>query len=188
MRSSVRFLIATAATTKTCVFANALESRRRATRFYCCGQVGGQEYSEFSSSTLLISSAPGNGTNRQLGIFRNSEYRKFTYANVALYLNRRLLHWSAMQLVRRIWKDLPIPTRVQVHRLSSVLAVHEGVPRAMDHHSSGCLPVREFPTFASRRPGRGATMLSSPRYRTKTDSSHKRISRGLLCGGSQGSR
>src|SRR6266446_4921846 len=49
--------------------------------------------------------------------------------------------------------------RVQAHRLSSVLAVHEGVPRAMDHHSSGCLPVRKFPTFASGRQGRGATTL-----------------------------
>jgi hypothetical protein len=76
MRSSARSLIATAAATKTCVFANALESCRRATRFYCCGQVGSQEYSEFSNSTLLISSAPGIGTNRQLGISRNSEYRK----------------------------------------------------------------------------------------------------------------
>jgi len=78
-RSSARSLIATAAAPKTCVFANALESRRRATRFYCCGQVGCQEYSEFSNSTLLISSAPGIGTNRRLRIFRNSEYRKFTY-------------------------------------------------------------------------------------------------------------
>src|SRR6266481_10223963 len=78
MRSSARSLIATVATTKTCVFANALESRRRATRFYCCGQVGGQEYSEFSNSTLLISSAPGIGTDPQLGIFRNSEYQPKT--------------------------------------------------------------------------------------------------------------
>src|ERR1700745_120001 len=77
MPSSARSLIATAAATKTRVFANALESCRRATRFYCCGQVGCQEYSECSNSTVLISSAPGIGTNRQLGIFRNSEYRRF---------------------------------------------------------------------------------------------------------------
>src|SRR4029077_12293691 len=78
MRSTARSLIATAAATKTCVFANALESRRRAARFYCSVQVGCQEYSEFSNSTLLISSAPGIGTNRQLGIFRNSEYQPKT--------------------------------------------------------------------------------------------------------------
>jgi hypothetical protein len=36
---------------------------------------------------------------------------------------------------------LTTQARVQAHRLSSVLAVHEGVPRAMNHHSSGCLPV-----------------------------------------------
>jgi hypothetical protein len=47
--------------------------------------------------------------------------------------------------------------RVQAHRLSSV---HEGVPRAMDHHSLGCLPAEKFPTFASGRQGRGATTLS----------------------------
>src|SRR6266481_2390584 len=91
MRSSARSLIATVATTKMCVFANALESRRRATRFYCCGQVGGQEYSELSNSTLLISSAPGIGTNRQLGIFRNSEYRVILYAKDDPL--RRLTEW-----------------------------------------------------------------------------------------------
>jgi hypothetical protein len=36
-----------------------------------------------------------------------------------------------------------------MHQLSSGLAVHEAVPRAMDHHSSDCLPVEKFPTFAS---------------------------------------
>src|SRR6266446_2763554 len=50
--------------------------------------------------------------------------------------------------------------RVQAHRLSSVLALHEGVPRAMDHHSSGCLPAEKFPTCASDRQDRGATTLS----------------------------
>src|SRR5260221_8983565 len=50
--------------------------------------------------------------------------------------------------------------RVQAHRLSSVLAVHEGVPRAMDHHSLGCLPAEKFPTSASHRQDRGATTLS----------------------------
>ena len=34
-------------------------------------------------------------------------------------------------------ENLPTPARVQAHRLFSVLALHEGVPRAMDHHSSG---------------------------------------------------
>src|SRR6266446_2110771 len=56
--------------------------------------------------------------------------------------------------------DLSTRARVQAHRLSSVLAVHEGVPRAMDHHSSGCLPAEKFPTCASGRQGRGATTLS----------------------------
>jgi hypothetical protein len=56
---------------------------------------------------------------------------------------------------------LPTRARVQAHRVSSsVLALHEGVPRAMDHHSSGCLPAEKFPTFASGRQGRGATTLS----------------------------
>src|SRR6266404_962127 len=39
------------------------------------------------------------------------------------------------------------------------LALHEGVPRAMDHHSSGCLPAEKFPTSASDRQDRGATTL-----------------------------
>src|SRR5208282_6475435 len=54
------------------------------------------------------------------------------------------------------------PTRaiVQAHRLSFVLALHEQVPRVMDHHSSGCLPAEKFPTFGSGRQGRGATTLS----------------------------
>jgi hypothetical protein len=50
--------------------------------------------------------------------------------------------------------------KVQAHWLSSVLALHEGVPRAMDHHSSGCLPVEKFTAFASDRQGTGpATFL-----------------------------
>src|SRR5215469_5225735 len=49
--------------------------------------------------------------------------------------------------------------RVQAHRSSSVLALQEGVPRAMDHHSSGCLPMEKFPTFASGRQGRGPVTL-----------------------------
>src|SRR6266446_10737690 len=52
-----------------------------------------------------------------------------------------------------------LSARVQAHRLSSVLALHEGVPRAMDHHSSGCLPAEKFPTCASDRQDRGATTL-----------------------------
>jgi hypothetical protein len=39
-----------------------------AERFYFWCQIGWQEYSELSNSALLISSAPGIGTNRQLGI------------------------------------------------------------------------------------------------------------------------
>jgi hypothetical protein len=31
---------------------------------------------------------------------------------------------------------------------------HEGVPRAMDHHSSGCLPAEKFPTSAFGQKGR----------------------------------
>src|SRR6266436_725504 len=54
--------------------------------------------------------------------------------------------------------------RVQAHWLSSVLAVHEGVPRAMDHHSSGCLPVEKFPTCASDRQGRGPVRLLGLRH------------------------
>ena len=57
---------------------------------------------------------------------------------------------------------LPTRARVQAHRVSSsVLALHEGVPRAMDHHSSGCLPAEKFPTFASGRQGRGPVRLLS---------------------------
>src|SRR6266404_8447794 len=54
--------------------------------------------------------------------------------------------------------------KVQAHRLSSVLALHEGVPRALDHHSLGCLPAEKFPTFASGRQGRGATTLLGFRF------------------------
>ena len=32
---------------------------------------------------------------------------------------------------------------------------HEGVPRAMDHRSSGCLSSKKFPTIAPGRQGRG---------------------------------
>ena len=35
--------------------------------------------------------------------------------------------------------------RFKCLRLSFVSALHEGVPRAMDHHSSGCYPRRNFP-------------------------------------------
>jgi len=38
-------------------------------------KLAGQEYSELTNSARLISSAPGIGTNRQLGIFRNSVAR-----------------------------------------------------------------------------------------------------------------
>jgi hypothetical protein len=57
------------------------------------------------------------------------------------------------------WSHLATPARVQAYGLSSVLALNEGVPRAMDHHSSGCLPAEKFPTSASHRQDRGATTL-----------------------------
>jgi hypothetical protein len=51
----------------------------------------------------------------------------------------------------------------EAHRSLSVLALHEGVPRAMDHHSSGCLPVGKFSTFASGRQDRGQVNPSNCR-------------------------
>jgi hypothetical protein len=66
----------------------ALGFRRTAIHFCFCRQVDWQEYSEFSNSALLISSAPGSGTNRQLGIFRNSEYRKIKHGTVRSTDNR----------------------------------------------------------------------------------------------------
>jgi hypothetical protein len=53
---------------------DALQFSGRAIHFYNGGQVGCQEYSELSNSALLALSAPAIGRNRQLGIFRNSEY------------------------------------------------------------------------------------------------------------------
>ena len=41
----------------------------------------------------------------------------------------------------------PTRARVQVRRLLFVLALHEGVPRAMDHRSSGCSPLEAFDTL-----------------------------------------
>jgi hypothetical protein len=43
-------------------------------------KLAGRNYSEFSNSTLLISSAPGINLNRLLGILRNSEYGVIVYA------------------------------------------------------------------------------------------------------------
>jgi hypothetical protein len=54
---------------------DALQFSGRAIHFYNGGQVGRQEYSELSNSALLALSASAIGRNRQLGIFRNSEYR-----------------------------------------------------------------------------------------------------------------
>jgi hypothetical protein len=48
---------------------------------------------------------------------------------------------------------------------SSLFPLHEEVPRAMDHHSSGCLPAEKFPTFASGRQGRGPVRLLGFRLR-----------------------
>ena len=49
----------------------------RPTIHFCfCHQVDRQEYSEFRKSALLSLSALAIGKNGQLGIFRNSEYRK----------------------------------------------------------------------------------------------------------------
>src|ERR1700757_219736 len=109
MHSSARSLIATATATKTCVFANALESCRRATPFYCCGQVGCQEYSEFSNSTLLISSAPGIGTNRQLGISRNSEYQPKTSVK-----DRHILRLTVLTEFHYLTAILAHPHQIEV--------------------------------------------------------------------------
>jgi hypothetical protein len=49
---------------------------------------------------------------------------------------------------------LPTRARVQAHRFSSLLALHEGGSHEVDHHSSGCLPAEKFPTCASGRQGR----------------------------------
>ena len=53
---------------------NALQFSGGAIHFYNGGQVGWQEYSELSKAALLDLSARAIGRNRQLGIFRNSEY------------------------------------------------------------------------------------------------------------------
>ena len=50
--------------------------------------------------------------------------------------------------------------RVQA-QFSSVLAPHDPVPRAMDHHFSDCLPAEKFPTFASGQQDRGPVTLLS---------------------------
>jgi hypothetical protein len=57
---------------------------------------------------------------------------------------------------------VPTPARVQAHRLLSVLALEEWVPREVDHRSSG---LEKFPTCASDRQARGATTLSGSRCR-----------------------
>jgi len=49
----------------------------------------------------------------------------------------------------------------------SALALHGGVPTAMDHHSLGCLPAEKFPTCGSGLQGTGATTL------TKRENSRK---------------
>ena len=47
-------------------------------------------------------------------------------------------------------RGVPARAKVQAHRVSSGLSLHEQVPRATDHHSSGCLSAEKFPTFACR--------------------------------------
>jgi hypothetical protein len=57
---------------------------------------------------------------------------------------------------------LDFPARAYSRKSSThrfVLALHERVPKAMDHHSSGCLSAEKFSTFASGRQARGATTL-----------------------------
>src|SRR6202011_1996677 len=49
--------------------------------------------------------------------------------------------------------------RVQVFRPQFLRALNEEVPRAMDRHSSGCLLLGRFPTFASDRQDRGRVIL-----------------------------
>ena len=68
----------TAAAGKTHVFATILKMSGRVISFYNGGQFGWQEYSELSNSALLALSASAIGRNRQLGIFRNSEYLPFS--------------------------------------------------------------------------------------------------------------
>ena len=75
---------------------DALESCGRAIRFYCCGQVGSQEYSELTNPARLISSTPGIGRNRQLGIFRT---RNIVYSvNGILHVSSTDPDMSLLQL------------------------------------------------------------------------------------------
>jgi len=88
----------------------------------------------------------------------------------------QIKHYSlAGARTRDLADDLSTRARVQAHRLSSVLAVHEGVPRAMGHHSSGCLPVEKFPTCVSDRQGRGPVRLLGFHHQfhlTSSESAH----------------
>jgi hypothetical protein len=52
---------------------------------YRRNQVDGAKYSEPSRSTLLNSSAPNVDGDRQLGIFRNSEYRKYSVNGILTF-------------------------------------------------------------------------------------------------------
>jgi hypothetical protein len=61
--------------------------------YFCC-QVGCREYSKPSSSPFLNSSALDADTDQQLGIFRNSVYRKIEYV-------RSVRRWTKLTIGRK---------------------------------------------------------------------------------------
>jgi hypothetical protein len=93
------FLSATAPSAKTRFFFAGISNLAKSIHFDRGGKVGCQEYSELSNSSLLILSAPAICRNRQLGIFRNSEYRKFKYEG-ALSLRRGFLRTPIFRLLK----------------------------------------------------------------------------------------
>src|SRR5260370_6202371 len=61
---------------------------------------------------------------------------------------------------QQLWNECSrLIANAVIYYNTALLALNEGVPRAMDHHSSGCLPAEKFPTCASGRQCRGATTL-----------------------------
>ncbi len=57
--------------------------------------------------------------------------------------------------------------RCRVSPFPYSILYHDEVPKAMDHHSSGCLPGAKFPRFASGRQDRGQVNPSGfrPQFR-----------------------
>jgi hypothetical protein len=93
---------------------------------------------------------------------RNAEKSLITRrAGSTNYIQPKSVHRWAQQLGLEIPDRRRRFSRVQVQRLSSVLAPHKRVPRVMDHRSSGCSPAEKFPTSASGRQGRGPVTLLS---------------------------